>query len=316
MAEIRFARPTVIVGVPRSGTTWLLDMLSEHPQVHGVFESWMFTSDKGFGGLFTQPQWSPRFAARQVATIGRIAGIAQMTSFDEVLEDLRVLVHGWLLRAAPASTTHVVMKELGMEDIPRIAAVFPEARFIHLVRDGRDVVASQRAAARSWAPEIARDRPVGAVSLIRRWRADVMRTESLLRSFAQRTLTVQYEHLLRAPQGSLSRIFDFCELPHSSPLLDTVVAATDFAKLPVVGDGSFRRRGQSGSWRSELPPRVAKVCTAVAADVLKRYGYEVGRGAGVTGSALARAVAKARVIRAQAVGRAEAAQRGRQRHAA
>ncbi|MCP4415120.1 MAG: sulfotransferase, partial [Chloroflexi bacterium] len=76
--ENRFSQlksdPIFILGAARSGTTWVYDIFTAHPQVAGVFESWLFTRDNGLGSLFTEAHWPPKYS-----------GLGRLLARDDVL---------------------------------------------------------------------------------------------------------------------------------------------------------------------------------------------------------------------------------------
>lgn len=86
---------------------------------------------------------------------------------------------------------------------PVIAAAFPAARFVHLVRDGVDAVHSM----------MAKDAETDMARLARRWLEPVAAARAFARAHPGACLEVRYEELVREPETVLKRVADFCGLP-------------------------------------------------------------------------------------------------------
>jgi hypothetical protein len=98
------------------------------------------------------------------------------------------------------------------QDVPRIASLFPDARFIHVHRDPRDVVASIRGM--EWRSSDS----VGA--LARECRRTYRRQAGFARQLGpERYAVVRYESLVTEPEGVLRRLCDFLEEPFESAML-------------------------------------------------------------------------------------------------
>ncbi len=168
--------------------------------------------------------------------------------------------------------------------IKRIARALPEARFVHIVRDGRDVAVSlsaayfgprtPAAAAQRWVDGIAKGRADGAkVGYYRE---------------------VRYEDLVRDPEPILREVCDFIELPWDRSMLDYHRRAP--ARLAEIDRGlragareeavPARQRtailaraaqppqaDRIGRWRSDLAPEDLRAVNAVAGDLLAQLGY-------------------------------------------
>jgi hypothetical protein len=90
------------------------------------------------------------------------------------------------------------------QHLPEIEALLPEAAFIHLIRDGRDVALSLR---RTW---FAPGRDVA--TLARHWADQVAATRADGRG-CRRYVEVRFEDLVTDPRRTLSRLCRFLELP-------------------------------------------------------------------------------------------------------
>ena len=142
--------PTIIISAPRSGTTWLLQALNAHPEVYATelraFGEYVdlvqdqgtpkprlrITLDRYVDALLQPHQWGPLGPSREVVGDELLRGI-YATIYDHALarSGKRVFVDKltpYLGTAARAVTS--------------IARLFPDARVIMLVRDGRDVAVS------------------------------------------------------------------------------------------------------------------------------------------------------------------------------
>src|SRR5437667_9309955 len=132
--------PIFVVGVSRSGTTWVYDILTAHPQVAGILESWLFSTVNGVGSLFSSAHWPHRSV-----------GLGRLLNREALLEYVRDFVARLMQHALGPQHRYLVEKSPPhLYTISLISELFPKARFIHVIRDGRDVCVSIRAATLSW----------------------------------------------------------------------------------------------------------------------------------------------------------------------
>jgi hypothetical protein len=169
----------------------------------------------------------------------------------------------------------------------RIQRALPEAHFIHLIRDGRDVAVSLsevswgpgdvEAAATKWVEELGRARQ----------RAQRLRPGTYVE--------VRYEDLVADPEPVLRRIADFVGLPWDPVMLDYHHGAEERMKEVIrdfhpLGGGTItaeeRERqhelvksppnsSRVGRWRTEMSAQDREAFEAVARDLLTELGYEV-----------------------------------------
>jgi len=249
-----------IVGAGRSGTTWVYDVLAAHPQVAGVLESFLFTTGRGVGGLL------------DVVDRGEPpAGMRRFVATDDLARDLRLFTAGLLGRTVKPGHRVLVEKSgthaLCMRGIWRL---FPDARFVHVLRDGRDAVVSALAAQRSWAPTWTRSPYTAA----REWRAHVQAAREFGATRPDQFLEIRYEDLHADPPAGYRALYDFCGLPYDESLLADVVERNDFTTQYPGGEDKFGRGGRVGDWRTRLGWAEVAQFFAAAGRTLVRLGYE------------------------------------------
>jgi hypothetical protein len=252
--------PVFVVGAPRSGTTWVQRMLLGHPAICGGQESHFFdvlgspllASFQAIGG----PNRDVGLACywERPALVDRIADLWRQTFRD-------------LVERTPTATVLLEKSPGHARQLPLIAEVLPGARFIHVIRDSRSVVASLLAAGRadwgqSWAPKRARDAAVT-------WWQHVHDARRAAAELAKPYLEVHYEDLRRDPAAGLARLFAFIGVACPAEQIDQIVAEQDFQRqkqlggtpLARTGDAAhnpaaeprgFFRGGAIDSWRREL----------------------------------------------------------------
>ena len=151
-----------------------------------------------------------------------------------------------------------------------LAELFPEARFVHVIRDGRDVALSLR--------EAHFDAPRTVTGAARYWRERVRRGRaSGVRFRPERYLEVRYEDVVVDPRSALERVCAFIELEFTDRMLDygprarATIRVQDRAREstaltpPVAG---------LRDWRSEMPSRDVAAFEAIAGAMLSELGYE------------------------------------------
>lgn len=297
------APPIFVVGAHRSGTTWVFDALTAHPQVAGVFESHLFTR-RGFAGLLVDDAWRDGLQEGHRELTGHGTGVGQLVDRGTVLAAVRDLSTRWLAEAIGDGDRFLVEKTpTHYNAIRLIAELFPSARFVHVLRDGRDVALSIRSAGSSWAPGW-RNASYGPPWLAARaWSAAVSTARRQLASISNPSLEIRFEELLRDPVRGLRRLFEFCEIPADEAALSDIALRTRISRQPRTGEGSFRRRGREGDWREAFGPLDRFVFRLAAGDALAETGYAQPPGPALRYAQ--RLLQRARAKRDATVGRSE-----------
>jgi hypothetical protein len=262
--------PIFVVGVARSGTSWVHEILRSHPLVAGLYESRLFDSGQGLAFLLSDVHWGP----------GAATGVSRNYTREEFAAEIRRFVARIFAKRLKPHHRYIVEKTPGhVWAMSAIAEVFPDARFIHVIRDGRDVFCSVRAARRSWAEDWNRRRPwqwwlpVWA----RRWKRALAEARRTGAALGDRYLEVRFEDLKRDPMRSIARLLEFCRIPYDDDLLRRLHEATDFDRIHTPDEAGFYRGGRVGDWRTHFNLVDGLVFNLVAGDELVRLGYEPTR---------------------------------------
>jgi hypothetical protein len=269
------APPVFITGHARSGTSWTLDLFDRHPDVCAIFETWLLTQTHGITGVFTQAQWQPAFHEGQRDQLGVTPGVVQLLAYEEMTRELGELAARWLMR--PVKPEQRFLVEKSPVDLAAADALFPEARFVHVIRDGRDVALSAENASESWDPGMRRSEPLAERG--RRWRGEV----DELRSFGpqlgdDRYFEVRFEDLKSDFQTHVRRLFDFAGVPSDDETLELVSRETQLSSYSDAARASgFRGKGRAGGWRERFGMLDALAFDRVAGDLLVDLGYAPDR---------------------------------------
>ncbi|HEX3453870.1 MAG TPA: sulfotransferase, partial [Gaiellaceae bacterium] len=153
----------------------------------------------------------------------------------------------------------------------RILEAYPQARFVHVVRDPRSVAAAIVRLDR------ATDQPTDLVDVglaIRR------SFEAAERNRGQRYLVVRYEDLVADPEAVMRRVADFARIDWADSLLTPTVGG-----VSATSNSAWSARRVTGEiegtrldlWRDELDDPAAAVIAAATRSPARRYGYELPR---------------------------------------
>lgn len=264
-----------ILGAPRSGTTWLQLLLASHP---GVCSSVELRLVSHYIASWRE-HWAHE-AGHVNAQGGFYFGLPVIWSreeFDGFCREFLERVYSRVLATKPEAT-HVLDKFPGNgSHVGTIREFFPQAKFVHIIRDGRDVAVSMNAA---------RDEigyPMGGPmrTLGIRWTKHV-RASRQAAKWPEAYLELRYEELLAEPETHLRNVYSFCGLPADDDLVRRVVEANRIDKLrqsrtmPVAGvkapEGHFRK-GQAGGWKSAMSPMDRRAFAQTANPLLLELGY-------------------------------------------
>lgn len=271
-------------GQGKSGTTWVQLLLDAHPEISCGGEAHFFDmlapamqqaflryrhqlddNNKLFHELpgFALPEQPHAFAALRGAVV------------TALLEQARGQEPRALGERTPANVEHMDL----------IWEIFPQARFIHVMRDPRDVAVSlwhhgKRIQEGGFAKQYGTIDKL-AVHLCKSWASWMQRCEKLSAERPGQYLEVRYEDLLASGPVALSRMLEFLSIEPDPEAVTRCLKAASFEKLSGGrGHGeedtsSHFRKGVSGDWHNHLKPETAHEIRALAAPQLERLGYSI-----------------------------------------
>jgi len=260
------AAAVFIGGCWRSGTSLLRELLCRHPVFACAPESHVFVPP--FRPERVIAQWS--LEKRQIRAM--INKSPSLIAFGEKLFSEMALAAG--------KTRWIDKTPENVRVAIQLLDHFPKGRFLHVIRDGRDVVCSMRHYPSEVfiegrlvpAPPI--DRPIG--SCARTW---VRETVEGLKDHP-RLLQVRYEELVGNPEGELRRICAFLGEGYDPGMLETGEDSTS-VRSPFVaarfinnpGAGRLPTTGSIGRWQRELSPEELAEVLENAGELLRKLGY-------------------------------------------
>jgi len=281
-----------VVGCPRSGTTWVADILGRHPAVIRGQESQLYSTIRhslGTYGAYNPIGWARLFYGVERGV--RIGANAGMHFYVDAHTLLRV---GWaVLGSAPRRdqvTPKLVRAVLDsyfvqqggtagrvlVEKTPThvfylddILTGFPDAHVVEVVRDGRDVCVSM--ALRS---ERVSAFPTTNEGRIRLWvhAVEAGRVATNDARWHGRIVKVRYEDLKASPVEQIARMFAAVDLPASDDLVREIAEASDIARF-ATGPGEFRHRGEVGTWVDHLSAEDEAAFRSLAGATFTAAGY-------------------------------------------
>ncbi|OKH48808.1 hypothetical protein NIES30_09035 [Phormidium tenue NIES-30] len=235
----------------RSGSTHLRLMLDHHPQLSCIDEVGYITelvSDDGaIPDIATYRQWlESEFIFQSCCDF----------TIDPDL-DFRGLVNDFLCQQRDCSDK-LAVGAISHFDFIRLLRLWPNARFIHLVRDGRDV-------AYSWMKEMHLfGNPWFAAE---KWREAEQAWDRLAQHLPEgQYLEITYEDMVNDTVGTLTEVCEFLGVDYNARMLNFSKAGSYFTRP----DPKF-----SGLWRSHLSPWEIQVVEANISDLLIDRGYEL-----------------------------------------
>ncbi|MBV8297333.1 MAG: sulfotransferase [Acidimicrobiia bacterium] len=257
-------RVVFVLGSRRSGTTWLAELLLSHPALVGVD-----VLEVGEGDL--HPRETVIFDAlgEVWANVHNADGEGICTLFppEAAVAAIRQFCERMFAlgreRYGPTASWFVEKTPSHIFKLPFLAAIYPDAWYIHLIRDGRDVA---RSLARS---PMGPDDVAGAAGEWVRGLEQAERHRWRLRRFRQ----LRYEGLLADPVGQTSDLLAWLGLDVDEEVTGRL---SERATRAVATYGSTAPVG-AGKWRL-LSPRDQAQIRVVAGDWLSELGYLDGSG--------------------------------------
>jgi Sulfotransferase family len=269
------AAPVIVLGVRRSGTTLLRVMLDRNPSLAVPDESYFV----------------PQLARRHRGSVDPAAFVDDLRRLPTLVEwglspDLVVgrIRPGMTTGEAIAAVFETYAAERGkprwgdktplyMQHLPLLERLFPEARFVHLIRDGRDAALSFLSVppgimTQGWG------HPRDASGFACQWATEVRDARALGRRVGPGGyLELRYEALVADPAAALRRVCAFAGLEYDDAMLG-YVGQTDSGRKEHQQRLNEPPRVGVRNWSAEMTAADAAAFEAVAGDLLAELGYE------------------------------------------
>ncbi len=269
------APPVIVLGVGRSGTTLLRVMLDRSSELAIPYET------------FFVPQLAHRHGRRPklddfLDDLGRLR-----TLYDWGIkpDDVRPRLHEGMATSEAIAAIFETYAErqrkprwgdktpLYMQQLPLLERLFPDAIWVHLVRDGRDAALSflelpEGFSGKTWAlPHTVRQ-------FAARWRTEILAARRLGRHAGSRYLELRYEDLVDEPERNLRLVCEHASLTWEPVMLDHT-RPSDTAHMPEHRNLAQPPTPGLRDWRSQMSREDALAFEQVAGDVLRSSGYEL-----------------------------------------
>lgn len=283
--------PLFIVGVGRSGSSVFHRLLCRHPRaawLSRVLERWPNAThtNRALMHILALP-----IVGRSLSSVadpgecydfweqlvpGFTSPCRDLVASD-VQNDVRAHVRAALGGVPTKSRPQLVAKVTGWPRVGFLREIFPNARFVHVLRDGRPVAASFLKVDwwRGWrgpsgwlfgdltaeqsAEWLRHDRSFVALAGIQ-WKILMDAMEHAKQSVPSSCmLEIRYEELCRDPVSHFRQVADFAELPWMRSFERTIRATT--------------LRSENDKWRRDFTTEQQAILESVLRKHLERYGY-------------------------------------------
>lgn len=275
-----------ILGRPRSGTTLLRTLFDAHPNVAIPLECAFIIN--------MEPRYGKITSWNRELLLSFFADVQRHIKFDTWKLDLEVLKQDLLryegnysfqdiCKVVYLNYRSVFAKEevrwIGDKNpvyatyTPKLIRLFPDAKFIHLMRDPRDNIISLK--------NVDFEGPFVAL-LAYRWVHSAKRIFRLKQKYPEKFYTIRYEDLVSDPKKYYLEMCQFLDIPYNGLVFDFYRQGPEILKAynvelvmkyhksllsPISTD-------KVNLWKTQLPPMDIRVAENVAGKWLEKYGYE------------------------------------------
>lgn len=285
--------PIFVIGYMHSGTTLLQKVLANSPGIYASYgETRFFTDFPIYRSQYPDLQDDATLRGYLLYTIAVIQrGFARLLrDFPDhqfSLDELDVTESGFeelYLRATQVRdhaalypmVFDLLMREAGKQRwlektpthlfyIDEILAVVPDARFVELVRDPRDILSSKKT-------RKARGGSADPIWDTLAWKSAVEAANKHAAHHGRQILRVRYRDLTARPEATVREICHFLDLPFEPALLQVGRVNATSAN---TGNTSGITTAAVGRWKRELRPNEAAAVQWIAGSQMRELGFEL-----------------------------------------
>ena len=274
--------PFFIIGSGRSGSTLLRRILFNHPQIHIPPETlvlpYVIKIFNRYGNMawkdliyfvLSQFEFNSQFKYFEI-TLASLAN--DLTKVEKKHRSLAFILNQFYLYHASSVGVNCTMwgdkTPLNTFYLDRLKSVFPNAKFIHIVRDGCDVVSSY----------VRENLYSDIKSAAIRWKDSVIAAEKFISKNKEKSIEIRYEQLVCDPEAQIIRLCEFLSVNYTSRLIQ------DLERVQKMGDAAHLvhhkavnqpiNPNQVGKGRAQFSVSEKQVLTKLIGKKLVDLGYD------------------------------------------
>ena len=294
-----------VIGQQKSGTTWLMRTLDAHPEILCRGEGRFFGANwRQEGVKRVDPKRPPSSLYNAILGSEYLRLWVERSVWsrndraDEHLANLtRMAVDYFLVGELTKTGKRMVGDKsplLTPETIREISGIYPEAKVVHIIRDGRDAAVSAAHHSRNFGKRGRGSRTSGKEArsgsvfaegqlekLAADWAARVGKTvEDGPALLGEGYAEVRYEDLLSQPEEEVRRLLGFLGADVDGETVERCVQAGSFERLSKgrkrgeEDPSSFFRKGVAGDWRRGFTEEDRRIFKKEAGELLIKLRYE------------------------------------------
>jgi len=271
-----------IGGAQKSGTTWLQHLLDSHPAIvcsgEGHFadaiavplghtlEAYNRRQDLIAERVYENKPFYTPYTVEEYKFMSQML-TALMMSRRGISDDIQCIGD-----KTPINIMH----------LPLLVEIFPDAKFVHIIRDGRDVVVSivkhaQRVLKEKGEADWTFENKTGEFA--EKWASYVEQGLAFAKKYPNNYWEVRYEDLKKEPEKTLASLLKFLGVDNKRSICKKCLQTADFKRLsggrkPGEEDpNSFFRKGIVGDWQNHLDENTQRAFLTKAGTLLGRLGY-------------------------------------------
>lgn len=291
-----------VTGSHKSGTSWLAKMINANPTISlPDQELWLLGNPNSLGEKINR-------AMDDWLGLPTVSG--QFKTDQQTGRARRTVMRAAIRGAIDAGIGGVQGTKVIGDKTPafyaqqfrHLQSIFPDAYYVQIVRDPRDVVVSHhfhayrldewsffgdKDKAKDVGQRIKDGAQVGSdlldetsvTRLVKAWKQVQGNGIEAADAFPNRHRLLRYEDLLVRPAYELKHIFDLVEQPLTGAEIDDIVARFSFEqmsqgrKIGQEDPKSFFRKGGSGDWKTYFTPEFDAMVRDQAKDLMEHFGY-------------------------------------------
>lgn len=250
----RIERPIFMIGCPRSGTTVSVGIFAQHPDVVNKSEAGRIWDPEGYYDPSADHEWTAKDVSEENAD--------RLHAYFEFIR--RRSGKSRLINKHPRSSVRIEFLD----------EIFPDALYIHAIRDGRAVAHSiaSRIGREEWRHPIPygnfckppqwrgfrREDPIEQAAL--QWREITQYVLDRKETLGERYIEFTYEGLCENPRGTMQELFEFCGLESNEEVL---------ANVPE------KLKNFNSKYKDDLSKEQIETMENVQRELLLQLGYSV-----------------------------------------